>query len=108
LDPPAHCVLYSLRGQTLAEALVEALVELLVELRTEVHAELLQSFGRAPCTSPPEIRSAEVSQAPRLYAAAEFAIATPPRRQVAHGCKVDALNACKVLYKLIERYLRYL
>jgi len=31
LDPPAHCVLYLLRGRALTEALVETLVELLVE-----------------------------------------------------------------------------
>ena len=71
----------------------------------EVHAELLQSFGRAPCTSPPEIHSAEVSRAPQLYAAAEFAITTPPRRQVAHGYKVDARGAVRVFYNSMDRFL---
>ena len=84
MDPPAHCVLHSLRGQSscrgFGRGFGRGFSRGFAELRTEVHAELLQGFGRAPCTSPPKIHSAEVSQALRLQAAAEFAIATPPRQ----------------------------
>ena len=56
LDPPAHCVLYSLRGQSSCRGFGRAFGRPFVELCMEVRVELLQSFGRASCRALVEFR----------------------------------------------------